>query len=89
MKAFDLTELKKTAKLKELDPSRSYSEIHKSPLKSSSNFHDIFSYDSCYLSRWGKDIDGKTDKQVPWINIGQGIYSVAVGEDHVLILNSK
>lgn len=39
MKAFDLTELKKTAKLKELDPSRSYSEIHKSPLKSSSNLH--------------------------------------------------
>lgn len=79
MKAFDLTELKKTAKLKDFDPSRSYSEIHKSPLKSSSNLHDIFSYDSCYLSRWGKDIEPKNDKQVPWVNIGQGIYSVAVG----------
>ena len=79
MKAFDLTELKKTAKLKELDPSRSYSEIHKSPLKSSGNLHEINSYDSCYLSRWGKDIEGKVDKKVPWINIGQGIYTVAVG----------
>lgn len=88
MKAFDLSELKKTARLKELDPSRSYSEIHKSPLKSSTSLHDSFSYESCYLSRWGKDIDGKVDKQVPWVNIGQGIYTVALGEEHVLILNS-
>ena len=35
MKVFDIGELKKTAKLKDFDPSRSYSEIHKSPLKSS------------------------------------------------------
>lgn len=35
MKVFDIGELKKTAKLKDFDPSRSYSEIHKSPLKTS------------------------------------------------------
>jgi|688.fasta_scaffold174693_1 hypothetical protein len=35
MKVFDLSELKKTAKIKESDPSRSYSEIHKSPTKTS------------------------------------------------------
>lgn len=37
MKAFDIGELRKTARLKELDPSRSYSEIHKSPLKGSTH----------------------------------------------------
>lgn len=80
MKAFDLNELKKTAKVKEFDPLRSYSDLQKSPLKSSSNLNDFFSYDSCYLSRWGKDIEGKVDKQAPWVNVGQGIYSVAVGD---------
>jgi hypothetical protein len=49
-------------------------------LKSSSNIIDYFAYDSCFLSRWGKDIDGKVDKQTPWVNVGQGIYTVAVGD---------
>jgi hypothetical protein len=80
MKTFDLNEFKKTAKVKEFDPLRSYSDLQKSPLKSSSNIHDYFTYDSCYLSRWGKDIDGKVDKQSPWVNVGQGIFSVAVGD---------
>lgn len=35
MKAFDIVELKKTARVKELEVNRSYSEIHKSPLRSS------------------------------------------------------
>jgi hypothetical protein len=34
-------------------------------------------------------MDGKQDKKAPWVNVGQGIYSVAVGDEHVLILNSK
>lgn len=35
MKAFDICELKKTARVKELEVNRSYSEIHKSPLRQS------------------------------------------------------
>lgn len=35
MKAFDIGELKKTARVKELEVNRSYSEIHKSPLRQS------------------------------------------------------
>lgn len=89
MKPFDLNELKKTAKVKDFDPLRSYSDLQKSPLKSSANIHDYFSYESCFLSRWGKDLEGRVDKQSPWVNIGQGIFSVAVGDEHVLILNSK
>ena len=86
MKAFDIGELRKTARLKDLDPSRSYSEIHKSPLKGS--VQEQPSFESYYLSRWGRDIEGKIDNQIPWVNVGQGIFSVAVGEEHVLILNS-
>lgn len=80
MKTFDINELKKTAKVKEFDPLRSYSDLQKSPLKSSSNLNDFFLYETCYLSRWGKDMDGKIDKQNPWVNVGQGIYSVAIGD---------
>lgn len=64
--------------MKDYDPSRSYSEIHKSPLKTS--IQENAPHESYYLSRWGKDIEGKVDSQAPWINVGQGIYSVAIGE---------
>lgn len=35
MKVFDIGELRKTARLKDNDPSRSYSDIHKSSVKGS------------------------------------------------------
>ena len=97
MKVFDLSELKKTARVKESTTSidgtlsnnnRSYSDIHKSPTKSSIREHI---QESFYLSRWGKNIDGKNStrhENAPWTNVGQGIISTSVGEEHVLIVNS-
>jgi hypothetical protein len=55
MKAFDIGELKKTARVKELEVNRSYSEIHKSPLKSSMQ-ETLPPAESCYLTRWGRGL---------------------------------
>jgi len=57
MKAFDITELKKTARVKELEVNRSYSEIHKSPLRGST--HEPSPPESCFLTRWGKPLENK------------------------------
>lgn len=98
MKVFDLSELKKTARIKDSTTSmegtlsnnnKSYTDIHKSPTKSSIREPLQESY---YLSRWGKNIDGKhnaKNENIPWANVGQGIIASSVGEDHVLIVNSK
>jgi hypothetical protein len=83
MKAFDLSELKKTARVKELEVNRSYSEIHKSPLRSSTQETPP---ESCYLTRWGRGLENREESG--WVNVGQGIVAVAVGEEHALILNS-
>ena len=83
MKAFDLSELKKTARVKELEVNRSYSEIHKSPLRSSTQETPP---ESCYLTRWGRGLENREESG--WVNVGQGIVGVAVGEEHALILNS-
>jgi hypothetical protein len=77
MKAFDIGELKKTARVKELEVNRSYSEIHKSPLRSSTQESQP-STESCYLTRWGKALEGR--EEGGWINVGQGIVAVSVGE---------
>lgn len=47
--------------------------------------------ESYYLCRWGANLDnrGNKEKNQPWVNVGQGIYSVAVGEKHAVILNSN
>lgn len=47
--------------------------------------------ESYYLCRWGVNLDNRAakEKNQPWVNVGQGIYSIAVGEKHAIILNSK
>lgn len=87
MKVFDIGELKKTARVKQMEVNRSYSEIHKSPLRSSTQ-ENLSAFESCYLSRWGRNLESRVDSVSPWVNVGQGIFSVAVGEQHALILNS-
>lgn len=76
MKVFDIGELKKTARVKELEVNRSYSEIHKSPLRSSTQ--EIPTCESFYLTRWGRGLESR--EEGGWVNVGQGIIAVAVGE---------
>lgn len=85
MKAFDIGELKKTARVKELEVNRSYSEIHKSPLRSSTQ-ENLPTVESYYLTRWGRSLENREESG--WVNVGQGIIAVSVGEEHALILNS-
>ena len=86
MKAFDIGELKKTARVKELEVNRSYSEIHKSPLRSSTQ-ENLPATESYYLTRWGRSMENREESG--WVNVGQGIVAVGVGEEHALILNSS
>jgi hypothetical protein len=86
MKAFDIGELKKTARVKELEVNRSYSEIHKSPLRSSTQ-ENLPTAESYYLTRWGRSLENR--EEGGWVNVGQGIIAVSVGEEHALILNSN
>jgi hypothetical protein len=86
MKAFDIGELKKTARVKELEVNRSYSEIHKSPLRSSTQ-ENLPATESYYLTRWGRSLENREESG--WVNVGQGIVAVSVGEEHALILNSN
>ena len=58
MKAFDIGELKKTARVKELEVNRSYSEIHKSPLRSSTQ-ENLPATESYYLTRWGRSLENR------------------------------
>ena len=76
MKAFDLGELKKTARVKELEVNRSYSEIHKSPLRQSTH-EPSNAVESCYLTRWGRPLYHR--EEAGFVNVGQGIIAVALG----------
>lgn len=84
MKMFDLGELRKSARLQETSRSKSISDMSRSPRRGSESSVS----ESLYLSRWGINLENRGAKTQPWVNVGQGIHAIAVGEKHAIILNS-